>query len=190
MTSCPPPTACWKKTNASLPLPPVMVVEPNAEPAISVSLPEPAISNADEEGTVVLTDSQTDEEEPDAFIVSLPEPATRKFLPLAPVRSTIAPGAPKTVTAPVPLFALAVTDAPRVNTTPPEPAITEAPPVPPNTDETPVPPMNAMPPDPPMTSVAPVAVTEVGLAPPETVSPLPVTSTSSGPAPPTEEPTI
>jgi len=165
-----------------------MVVEPNAEPAISVSLPEPAISNADEEGTVVLTDSQTDEEEPDAFIVSLPEPATRKFLPLAPVRSTIAPGAPKTVTAPVPLFALAVTDTPRVNTTPPEPADTDAPPAPPNTDDTPVPPINSRLPDPPMTSVAPVTVTEVGPAPPVMVLPLPVTSTCDGPDPLTVSP--
>ena len=53
------------------------IVEPAADPPISVSLPEPPIIvTVAGEVTAVLTDNQLDDDEADALSVSLPSPAT------------------------------------------------------------------------------------------------------------------
>jgi len=96
-----------------------------------VSLPVPPNMTTDP-GTVPLIAKKFDEEEPEAFSVSLPAPAIRKSgLPLLPVRLIAAPEAPKIVTDPVPLFTVALVAVLSANTIPPAPAVIDAVPVPP-----------------------------------------------------------
>lgn len=189
ITSFAPPAACLKKTNASAPLPPVIVTEPGAEPAIKVSLPDPAIMVTDDDETVVFTESHTAPVEFAAFNVSLPEPETRysglDAEPPLPLRFIVDPDAPKIVTVAVPLFTVEVLEAAALKTTPPAPDVTELVPVPPRMVVVPVPPTNVRPVEPVALTVSFKPVTEIVSVPFDTiVSPLPLALITFVPVPP------
>lgn len=137
MMSCAPPTACLKKTKASDPDPPVMSVDPAADPAIKVSLPLPAVIITVLPGVVTLApiDSQIGPAEPDAFSVSLPPAATTVLEP-PPITLTWALDAPNTVAVPeAPVLTVELLELPTWYTSPPGPAFTELAPGPPMTDD-------------------------------------------------------